>query len=95
MSCPSLAGLYINSGSLVGCQRFSSLGPGQDRQEFPYRVLLLDIDGAKESIPNQSNSTLYGGDTVPWWEIPMENAGKADKNPQLTFDVCSFQMQNV
>lgn len=51
--------------------------------------------GAKERISNQSNSTLAGGDTVPWWEIPMENSGKADKNPQLTFDVCSFQMQNA
>lgn len=35
VSFPSLAELYISSGSLVGCQRFSSLAPGQDRQELP------------------------------------------------------------
>lgn len=36
---------------------------------------------AKENISNQSNSTLYGGDTVPCWEIPVENSSKPDKNP--------------
>ena len=35
----------------------------------------------KENMSNQSNSTLYGGDTVPWWEIPMEKSSKRDKNP--------------